>query len=136
LYYHGSIKDLKLGTILVPNPLGYTRQKEVSGIEKLFHENKPEHILIDRFNCVFLTDNIDDIDNLGGFTDFIFEVDIEDNIIEKSDLSWYTKAFLQLEEGNREEARESALNYWNGVTLEGVFEYRVNQCIIKNIVDF
>ena len=133
MYYHGSIKPLNIGTILVPNLLGYTRQKEVSNIEKLFNENKPEHILIDRFNCVFLTDNIDDIDNLGGFTDFIFEVD---NIIEKSDLSWYTKAFLQLEEGNIEGAKESALNYWNGIILEGVFEYRINQCIIKNIVDF
>ena len=119
----------------MPNPLGYTRQKEVSTIEKLFHENKPKNILIDRFNCVFLADNVDDIDNLGGFTDFIFEVDIEDNIIEKSDLSWYTKAFLQLEEGNIEGARESALNYWNGITLEGVFEYRVNQGIVKNIID-
>jgi len=135
LYYHGSIKPLNIGTILVPNLLGYTRQKEVSNIEKLFNENKPEHILIDRFNCVFLTDNIDDIDNLGGFTDFIFEVDIEDNIIEKSDLSWYTKAFLQLEEGNIEGAKESALNYWNGIILEGVFEYRVNQGIVKNIID-
>lgn len=56
--------------------------------------------------------------------------------IEKLDLSWYTKAFIQLEEGNIEGARKSALNYWNGIILEGVFEYRVNQGIVKNIVDF
>lgn len=135
MYYHGSIKPLKIGTKLVPNPLGYTHQKEVSNLEKLFHENKPEHILIDRLNCVFLTDNIEDIDNLGGFTDFIFEIDIQNNTIEKSDLSWYTKAFIQLEEGDIKGAQQSALNYWNGNVLEGVFEYRVMQCIIKNIID-
>lgn len=134
-YYHGSIKSLNIGTVLVPNPTGYTHQKEVSALETLFEENKPEHILVDRLNCVFLTDNIEDIDNLGGFTDFIFEIDVQDNIVEKSDLSWYTKAFLQLEEGDLEGAKQSALNYWNGDIFEGVFEYRVKSCTIVDIID-
>jgi len=117
------------------NPNGYTHQPHCRDIETLFESARPNHILHARGEAVFLCDNIDDIDNTGGYNDHVYLVDVEDNSVEKSDLSWYTKAREQLEDGDIEAAKQSAKHYWKGTTLEGVFEYRTDMATIIDKIE-
>jgi hypothetical protein len=133
MYFHGSNTGLPLHTALYPNAGGYTQAPEVAELEALFEMVRPNHIQISRTDCVYLCDNVEDIDNVGGFTDYIYEADIADGFVEKSDVSWYTKAASQFDEGDIEGAEESARNYWSGACLEGVYEYRTDEAIITSM---
>lgn len=130
IYYHGSENEMELGTWLFPNYKGYTHQKAVKALEDLFEEEKPEHIMFSRRDCVFMTDSERDIDNVGGNTDFIYRVDTDGGPVEASDMSWYSLASCQLSEGNIQAARESARKYWAGDIHEGVMEYRTDEAEI------
>jgi hypothetical protein len=134
ILYHGSVEKFKIGDVLIPNKEGYTHSKNVTELELLFEKEKPSFIKYSRLNCVFLCDNEEDIDNCGGYTDYIYVIDIQSLHYEKSDLSWYTKAGFQREENDFEAAKKSARNYWNGIILEGVFEYRTKEVTIINEV--
>lgn len=133
-YFHGSQEEYQLGDGIFPNPDGYTNQKEVAPLEALFEEERPENIEHKRTDCIFLCDNERDIDNAGGFTDYIYLIDIEDGFVEASDMSWYTQASFALSEGDEEKAREYARKYWNGDILEGVMEYRTDKGYIVEIL--
>lgn len=124
MYYHGSDAKFDIGNSIFPNPNGYTHSAEVKALEDLVEEEKPEHIKFSRRDCVFLCCCEDDIDAAGGYTDYIYTADIGTSPIESSDLSWYTKASIQLCEGDTKGARESARKYWSGECLDGLYEYR------------
>lgn len=127
--YHASYSPLPPGTKLIWQSDGYTLQKAVSDIEDLMEEVRPKNGF-SRKKCVFLADNIADLDNLGAHTDYIYRV--EPTSVQKSDLSFYALAKMKLDEGKLDEAKEAARAYWRGDTLEGVFEYRAMSSIIVN----
>ena len=132
-YYHGSYDDLYVGTILEPHDLSYTKQADISKLEFTVEKYRPFDKL-SRYDSVFLTDNIENLDNVGAPLDFIYEVIPE--FVEKSDLAWYT----EIEMVDDEEAqKECALNYWNGVPFHNrnssAWEYRTPRAIIKELVE-
>lgn len=134
MLFHGSELELNIGDVIFPNPNGYTNAKEVSELEDLFESLRPETCQYPRKDCVYLCRSDHDIDNAGGNTDFIYIVDLEGGDVEESDMSWYTKASLQLSEGDIEGAKLSAKNYWSGDIFEGVMEYRTDEAYIIDIL--
>jgi hypothetical protein len=132
-FFHGSAVSLPVGTQLTARPNGYVHTTPNQRLERLFEAAKPPGAL-SRRGCVFLTDNLDDIDNVGGATDYLYEVSTTFPV-QRSDLSFYTLADMQLEAGELENAQHSAARYWAGDTHEGVFEYRVKHATIIAAID-
>lgn len=110
--YHGSIKKLPLGCTLAPQTEGYTKSCNSQELEGLFESLRPEN-KIPRSESVYQCNDVELIDLAGGYTDFIYQVEPE-GVIEESDLAWYTQAQIQLEDGDRNGAIESAKHYWSG----------------------
>ncbi len=134
-YYHGTHFNFKNGFELIPQNV-FSGSKEVSELENLFELYRPSD-KIPRSKSVFISDNIDMIDNLGGYTDAIYEV-IPD-IVEQSDLAWYTEAELAIEDSNLNKAIDCIHNYWNGSPFYdsdySCFEYRTNKATIINLIE-
>ena len=133
VFYHGSIRELKNGLHLLAQSDGYVQSESdeaLEGFEDFMESLRPED-KISRFDAVFMADKIEDIDNLGGYTDFIYKVEPIGEY-SKHDLSWYSEAsnyYLV----NDEKAKECALKYWSGEPYdkkeESVFEYMVGSAI-------
>lgn len=133
-YYHGSVMALGNGDVIFPHPNGYTWGKEVKALEDLLEDERPDTVVFGRRECVFLASEIEDIDNLGGSLEHVYVVDVADNPVETSDLSWYTRAGELLSEGDQVGARSAAKKYWSGECLEGVYEYRTAEAyVVKSI---
>lgn len=128
-YYHGSGEQLQIGTILVSNKGNSSFRNEGSHLKlEVFRPNG----FISRENCVYMTDNIEDIDNAGGFTNFIYIVKPIGSV-SRHDLNWMSEIDCivsetdDIEDGTViSEIKSCALNYWNGVehdSGEPVWEY-------------
>lgn len=140
-YYHGSINKIKIGEDLISKrDEGYTSYPEVEKLESLFERYKPKD-KISRNIAVYLTNDIDDIDNLGGYDDYIYEVEPQ-GIIERSDLSWYSKVGGMIEDDQFDENRITPemlimiKSYWSGVPSDNhLFEYRCKSAKIVNVIE-
>ncbi len=128
-FFHGSINPIPNNTILKPNPEGYVKD---CLLEELFESVRPKHCL-SRFKSVYVCESAEDIDYCGGFNDYIYIVKPSDTL-QKSDLAWYSHAQTLLEDNNINEAKQAALNYWNGIQFYkkeySVFEYRTAFAIV------
>tara|TARA_Y100001960_G_scaffold321323_1_gene395829 strand:+ start:63207 stop:63641 length:435 start_codon:yes stop_codon:yes gene_type:complete len=139
-FYHGSIKELEINSYLLAQSDGYVQSEsdeDLEGFEDFMESLRPED-KISRFNAVFMADNTEDIDNLGGYTDYIYEVE-PIGAYSKHDLAWYSKASSYYLIDN-EKAKECALKYWSGERYdkmdESVFEYIVESAeIIKEVYE-
>ena len=88
-------------------------------------------------DSVFMCDNIDDIDNAGGATNYIYRVKPIGNM-EKHDVNWMSEMDIALEEERSiDEIKKIAYNYWNGVPHfnENVWEYVSPRAEIMELVD-
>jgi hypothetical protein len=139
-YYHGSFEDLSIGLILKSSKdEGFTSEYEEAGlIEAIFERFKPSE-MISRTTAVYICSTPEMIDNVGGYTDNIFEVKPSSQV-EKSDLSWYTLVASRLCDNFDSNSKvpkdvtKMVENYWNGVEREGAWEFRCNSAkIVRNI---
>lgn len=135
-FYHGSYDKLHDGIILKPHKDSYTRQEDNYYIESILEKYRPNNKL-SRYDSVFLVDNIDNIDDAGASIDYIYEVFVSnEDIPEKSDLTWYTEIDMT---DDIEKHREYAMNYWNGVQFYDIemslWEYRVKKAYIVQLVE-
>jgi hypothetical protein len=143
-YCHGSITEIGVDqSLLHPGEESYTNLDETKWIEEFMEKHRVEGCL-SRFESVFMADNSEDIDNLGGYTDFIYIVRPVDGYAEKSDLSWYTKASMligdypskDIPEHILDQAKGYAENYWSGKSSENpVWEYRCLEAAIVTELD-
>lgn len=135
--FHGSRKNFPIGFRLLPQADGYTSYQEVQNIENLFEKYRPEN-KTSRKSSVFLTDNINNIDGAGGYTDYIYAVEPE-LTPEASDLAWYSEAdsLYDEEETPSKELLNAIAMYWNGTpyhdSSKSNFEYRCKSALITNI---
>ena len=146
-YFHGSYHFLPNGTVLSPekgNFMGTFNQDEMDSHFKL-EQFKPSNF-ISRNNCVFMTDNPEDIDLAGGASEHIYIVKPLGKV-ERHDLNWMSEIDLIFSEGTTENSEDSedtiekvknaALNYWNGTPHynESVWEYLTTSAkVIKEIL--
>lgn len=139
IFYHGSSEEMFKGDVLVPQTNGYVQLKWDSELEQLFEQERPSKY-ISRNKAVFLANSSDDIDALGGYTDFIFTVGLEDDDYITCDLAWYTQAEAHLENNELEKAIECARSYWNGelfhIAAESCLEVLVNSAIIIDVEEY
>jgi len=136
--YHGSTKKFDVGFVLTPQGYGYAFMDSEKEIEDIFERLRPKNKL-SRKNCVYLVSNIDEVDNAGGYTDYIYEVD-PIGVVQKSDLAWYTNVAIIISDKYKEEdIIESVNNYWQGVQYKNkehsLFEYRCMKAKIVDIVE-
>jgi hypothetical protein len=123
---------LPVGTLLRPNPKGYTSESEANALESLFEQYRPPRQL-SRRKAVFMVAAPDEIDAAGGYTDYIYKVEPE-GAIEKHDLAWYTEAEIQLALGNVEAATSAIHSYWRGIPFpnaeRSLFEYLAPAAVV------
>lgn len=140
MFYHGSKNLIENQEKLTPQEDSYTNYEECISIENAFEFYRPEN-KISRQKCVYLVEDPNMIDNVGGYIDYIYLVNPENNYTEKSDLSWYTMAsmemgdFFELEELT-EKSIAYIVNYWNSTPSENpCWEYRASQATIINLIE-
>ena len=123
-YYHGSYTKLKPGTILRPNP-EYEKDWNHTDFYSILEFYRPKNKLSHK-NAVFMCDNLDDIDNAGGATQFIYEIEPL-GPVEKHDLNWSSEISMLAEEPekNARKIKTAAMHYWMGEPHpnEQVWEY-------------
>lgn len=111
MFFHGSDKLFDEEDMLESQPDGYVQKKWNSLLEEIFEKNRPDYY-VSRNDAVFLAKSLDDIDALGGVTDYIYSVDVENDPI-KCDLAWYSEAESHIENDELEKAHSCAKSYWN-----------------------
>jgi hypothetical protein len=134
MYFHGSYDAIEIGTQLKKPDNAFVDNENVSDLEDLFESERPENC-ISRADSLFLCAKPEDIDCAGGYTEHIYIVRAEGEV-QKSDLAWYTEAEIELCNGNRNEAKVCAENYWTGKPFKkpenSLFEYRCKSAVIEN----
>lgn len=125
MFYHGSLNRLSIGLELCSQIDGYVQSVEDRELEDLMESMRPVD-KVSRNEAVFFCSDIELIDPLGGYTDYVYSVE---PLFEyhSCDLAWYGEAHKRLLESDIEGAKEAAMNYWSGViykdTAESVYEY-------------
>lgn len=155
-YFHGSYDSLPVGTILTPGRgSSFMRglNDDIMDSPLILESFRPPEF-ISRNRAVFMTDNIDDIDNAGGATDHIYLVNPLGKV-DRHDLSWMTQIDIIMSDNSyssslgikhstiedkeiNDSIKEAALNYWNSVphTDESVWEYLTTSAeIIEEVFD-
>lgn len=130
-YYHGSKLELQIGLVLTSSEdRGYTSDEVVRDLECLFERFKPKN-KTSRKLAVYMVDNPNDIDYLGGYNDYVYQV-VPCSKPDKSDLTWYSKVnrevgdFFDPSEKFPMNVIDMINNYWQGIPSENpLWEYRV-----------
>lgn len=143
-FYHGSKKLFEPGFILKPQPDGYVHGNfgdetdlDIRKIEKILEKYRPAN-MISRYESVFLVDNKNIIENVGGHANYIYMVQPIGEC-QKACLNWYSEIESNVSYGNKlppaKLLKEWALNYWNAVYVPtglSHIEYRCREAkIIK-----
>ena len=137
-YYHGSMEELPVGTILTPRD-NYAANWANTDFYNVLEHYKPEGMLSHN-QAVFMVSEEDDIDLAGGGTDWFFIVQPIGKI-EKHDLNWSSEISMLMSEGHdvdSDEVEEAAANYWNGVPNinESVWEYLSPKAKILHVEEY
>jgi hypothetical protein len=112
-YYHGSYDELSIGTILRPRD-DYDSHWYDLDCKSILEKYRPANQL-PFSQVVFMCDNVDDIDNAGGATDYIYLVKPVGQIW-RHDVGWQTAITIAMENNPREEDLKSmADHYWQGL---------------------
>ena len=133
-YYHGSFNDLHVGQILIPTK-DYINNWENTDFYYWLEKYRPKEFLA-HHESVFMCDNIDDLDNAGAYTDFIFLVK-PNSRIEKHDMFWSTAISLALcDQKEENHIKALASNYWHGISSdEPVWEYLTTSAEIISVIE-
>lgn len=139
ILFHGSRQNLPIGFKLIPQEDGYVNQPDVIDFELLVESRRPLH-LTSRFDSIYLVEDPEVIDYAGGYNDHIYEVKT-DNIHESSDLSWYSLASLEYNDGFDFDINKINFfidKYWsseiNQERKNSVIEYRASSGIITALL--
>ena len=142
--YHGTRKNLPLGTVLRAQPDGYTSWEENRQIETLLEKARPQKSL-SRLKSVYAVADIEEIDPAGGYLNYVYEI-APIGRVEKNDMAWYSELFtylsgLESDPSYREgqEINRLAQGYWSGQQVPdsrgSLFEYRCLTARIKALVE-
>lgn len=124
-YYHGSMKELPVGTVLTPRD-DYENDWSGTDFYAPLEKYRPANMLSHR-QSVFMCDNDEDVDLAGGGTEWLFVVEPQ-GPVQRHDLNWGSEISMLVGDGygiDSPEIARAAKNYWAGVphTDESVWEY-------------
>ena len=113
-YYHGSQSEFPVGFVLTPQPGGYATlpDEDIAEVEAIIERFRPTD-KIPRSEAVFMVGNPDEIDQAGGYDDFVYTVEPVGKV-EASDLSWYSKISVYWMDMTDDEKQQLAEGYWSG----------------------
>jgi hypothetical protein len=138
--YHGSQRQFPLGMILSPQSDGYVTGHGDDNAHQLteqyIEKYRPANA-IKRIDAVFACDNIDDIDNAGGYLDYVYTV-APIGKITICNLHWYSELYSYLCDDDIDEdiIKTHAVNYWNATpTPNAVYEYLANYFKVLELVE-
>lgn len=124
-FYHGSMVELPVGTILKPN-INYEEDWSNTDFYSVLEKYRPKEMLSHK-NTIFMCENDEDVDLAGGGTEYLFIVEPLGKI-ERHDLNWSSEISMLMSDGldvNNPKVIDAATNYWNGTPHynEQVWEY-------------
>lgn len=138
-FYHGSMDELPVGTILTPRLDDYEKDWGSTDFYHVLEKYRPSNMLSHK-ESVFMVDNEDDVDVAGGGTDWLFTVKPL-GPIQKHDLNWSSEISMLISEGYSIDSKEvinAANNYWLGVAHpnESVWEYLTPKVEIIKVEEY
>ena len=134
-FYHGSMEELPVGTILTPRD-NYEQNWSNTDFYKPLEMYRPSNML-SHSKSVFMVGHEDDIDLAGGGTEWIFIVKPL-GIVQKHDMNWSSEISMLTSDGlglDSPEVKKAAHNYWTGVPHynEQVWEYLTTSAKILSV---
>ena len=137
-YYHGSMTELPVGTVLTPR----NTYEDNWGKTDFYHaleKYRPANMLSHK-QSVFMCVNDEDVDLAGGGTEWLFTVK-PNGPVEKHDMNWSSEISMLIGDGydiNSPEVAQAAANYWAGVphTDEQVWEYLTPSATILSVEEY
>lgn len=135
-FFHGSYKKLKIGTVLSGRGKEYIEKWFVYP-EYIVLENERPSRCIPHYEAVFMVDNVEDIDNAGGGTNYIFTL-LPIGKIEKHDMAWQSEILMAIDDKEHpDKIKSMAKKYWSGVaTKSPVWEYLTRKAKIIKVEKF
>lgn len=138
VYYHGSMRYLPVGTILVPS-MDYEDSWGDADFYGPLEHYRPEGMLAHK-DAVFMVGDDDDLDLAGSGTEWVFIVKPL-GIIQKHDLNWSSEVSMLVSDGydiNSDNIRNAAENYWRGTPHpnESVWEYLTPKAKIVAVEEY
>jgi len=136
IFFHGSSKEIPVGTILKGRTEQYEKDWGFNPWYKILEKYRPKN-MISHKDAVFMTDNTDDLELAGAVTDWIFKLKPLGKV-ERHDVNWNSEIESLLSSGHDEnsmEVIEAANNYWSGIPHpnESVWEYLTNAAEIIEV---
>lgn len=139
IYYHGSNIKLPVGTILTGRGHIYDDNWGDTDFYNILEKYRPKDMIAHR-DAVFMVDNDNDLDVVGGGTEYVFILEPLDKI-EKHDINWSSEISMLISEGygsNDDLIKKAAKNYWLGIPHpnESVWEFLTKKARIIDVEDF
>jgi len=132
LLVHGSDMKHKNGEMLLSRGDAYEKEWEKTPFYRALKHHAPigarEHK-----DSVFMTDNVNDLDNAGALSGYTYIVKPEGEV-SRHDMAWSTKISELIDDGiglRNEKIRVLSEKYWSGIPSESpVWEYTANSFVI------
>jgi hypothetical protein len=136
VYYHGSYNELPVGTVLHPSDEYDDKWSDASF--KVLEQHRPVGTLAHR-QAVFMAATPQDVDNLGGATDWLFTVKPNGPVV-RYDQSWVSVISELLDDNPPDSPAviQAATNYWASVKngSECVWEYLTTSATIVAVEEY
>ena len=122
-FYHGSDRDWEIGTVSRGRGADYHKDWSQTDFYSTLEKYRPSE-MIAHSEAVFMCDNDDDIDSVGGATDWVLEM-LPLGPVERHDINWSSAISAAVDDDADEDAiKEMAMNYWNGIASpDPLWEY-------------
>lgn len=138
IYYHASLTELPIGTILTPRS-DYESIWRIADFYYPLEEYRPKNMLSHK-ESVFMGETEEDAELGAGGAEWIFTVKPLGKV-EKHDLNWGSEISMLIGDGYKKESKEvatAARNYWSGVPHpnESVWEYLTPKAEILSVESF
>jgi len=132
-FYHGSAKPIEPGTVMTGRGERYESEWTDTDFFWALEIHRPADCLPHR-EAVFLVDNVEDIDNAGGCTDWCLEVEPGERI-SRHDLNWSSEISCLVGDGHglySDEVKAAAAKYWSGESSGDscVWEYLTDRATV------
>lgn len=139
IFYHGSYDAIDDGTVLKGRGDAYEADWKHTDFYPVLERYRPETFVPHR-DAVFLVDDIDDIDNAGGATEWVIEV-IPAGEVTRHDMNWSSEISCLLSDGHdaaSPKVAEAAGNYWRGVEHPdgALWEYLAREAMVVTSYEF
>ena len=137
-FYHGSMDELPVGTVLTPRD-NYEQTWGNTDFYSALERYRPSNMLSHR-QGVFMCHDPDDVDLAGGGTEWLFTV-VPLGLIQKHDLNWGSEVSMLISDGyaiDSPEVKNAAEKYWAGEPHynESVWEYLTPSAKITAVEEY